>query len=185
MMVEVPDHVRSPRGNLWTVLTPFNLRWMALQPMPEDDLPDTASVPQWMTDWRDATAHQMFARGRSRNPAIDAQNDHVGLVRVVRGAARYSFPKLVTTFRPRSEVAQWEPFYSPLAHIVYDIEGEKARVHQMRDTFAVMKWCDDFDDGQRREWFFPLWRWQLALAALGPISFEMMPVTHDATEDDL
>lgn len=183
-MTNRPDYYRSPTGKLWTVMAYFNARKFAL--LPERDVAE-GIVPPEVSKFNAVVALRVIQVGLSSSPGIQAEIDHVALFRIDKDED--GFPKLLLTLAKLTEMEKWQapkraPDLASKTHI-YDIEGESAKLESLHGAFAVLRWCHELEGFPRREWTFPLYRWQLALAALGPVSFEMMSETHDATEDEI
>lgn len=179
-----PDFFRSPAGNVWTVMCFYNEARMAGLYWPEPD--ENGDIAPEFNTWRCRVMMTQIKRGRAA--PSDANNDSVALVRVSEDSD--GFPRLLLASLPVSALDNWEPSTKTLDDPAtrkrnYEIDGERARIEKMTATYAIMRWCSDFPDFPRREWTFPLWRWELGLAALKPVSFEMMGETFNASEHEL
>lgn len=182
-----PEFYLSPANRTWVVMTYYNQKRILGAWWPE--VADGEDIPPEINQRRCDMLHTSILRGQSSDPTIHNEDDHVALMRVAEDDEGY--PRLLMAclsldvMRSSGWMVKRPSFALDDPSRTYTIEGDTARVDQMHPSFAVMRWCFDIEGSPRREWTFPLWRWQLCLAALQPVSFEMMADTHDATEAEL
>lgn len=173
VMQEIPDCVRSPRGKSWAVMFAFDPAHLVRTGFPPAD----GEVPEWQLDYEAFEQHDILLRSRTTNAALAARNTYLALTRV-DNRKRYE-PRQLLIHVAREDMGGWAPI--PMAmKKAYDIDGGRARVVHLNKTVALMEWVDFPGRGT-----FHLWRWQVALAALGPVDFEMLSTSFEAREDEI
>lgn len=173
MVMEIPDCVRSPSGKSWAVMFAFDPAYLARTGFPPVD----GEVPEWQLDYEAFEQRDLLMRSRSKNPAIASRNTHLALTRV-DNRKRYE-PRQLLHYVAREDMGGWAPIPMSLQK-AHDIDGARVRVVHLNNAVALMEWVNFPGRGT-----FHLWRWQVALAALGPVDFEMLFGSDEATEAEI